>query len=292
MKISASLIVKNEQDHLRSCLESIKGVDEIVIVDTGSKDGTISIVKEYTDKVYYGEDYLWQDDFAHSRNQSLDLCTGDWILIIDADEVLEDGGIDKIKKIINNTDKTGLYFNTLSITDHSQVHKSIRAFKRGFTRWVGKAHNYLVGPTTENVDINLYYGYSNAHKLDPDRTLRILKNTCEENPNLTRERYYLAREYWYRNDYETAIYHYEKYVQKSTYLAEKSDAYLMMARCCWLTQRGGDARKYCLEAIKLNPDFKEALLFMSEIHHEPWKSKWKWIGDNATNKDVTFIRII
>ena len=69
MKISASLIVKNEQDHLRSCLESIKGVDEIVIVDTGSKDGTISIAKEYTDKVYYGEDYLWQDDFAHSRNQ-------------------------------------------------------------------------------------------------------------------------------------------------------------------------------------------------------------------------------
>jgi glycosyltransferase involved in cell wall biosynthesis len=290
MKISASLIVKNEQDHLRSCLESIKGVDEIVIVDTGSQDNTIAIAQEYTDKVYYGEEYLWQDDFAYSRNQSLDLCNGDWVLIIDADEVLEKGGLDRLKKIINETNKTGIYFNTINAGDHSQVHQSIRAFKRVSGRWVGKAHNYLVGLTTENANINLYYGYSNAHKLDPDRTLRILKKSCEENPNLTREKYYLAREYWYRKDYKTALYHYKEYVEKSSYLSEKSDAYLMMARCCWLIQRGDDARKYCFEAVKLNPDFKEALLFMAEIHYEPWKSKWAWIAKNATNKDVLFLR--
>lgn len=290
MKISASIIVKNEQDHLRSCLESIKGVDEIVIVDTGSKDNTISIAKEYTDKVYYGEDYLWQDDFAHSRNQSLDLCTGDWILIIDADEVLEEGGLEKLKDAIAKTAKTGLYFKTVGASNHLQVHQSIRAFKRGFGRWEGKAHNYLVGPSTECIDITMYYGYSNAHKLDPDRTLRILKKACEANSALARERYYLAREYWYRKDYDSASYHWLEYVNKSTFLGERADAYLMIARCYWLTQRGDNARKYCLEAIKLNPDFKEALLFMSEIYYEPWKSKWKWIAENATNKDVLFIR--
>lgn len=290
MKISASLIVKNEQDHLRSCLDSIKGVDEIVIVDTGSQDNTIAIAKEYTDKVYHGEEYLWQDNFAHSRNQSLSLCTGDWVLIIDADEVLEEGGIEKLRDAISKATKTGLYFNTVSASNHVQVHQSIRAFKRECGRWEGRAHNYLTCLSTESVNITMYYGYSTAHNIDPNRTLRILKSACEENPNLTRERYYLAREYWYRKDYDTALYHYQEYVAHSTFLGEKVDAYLTMARCCWLTQRGDLARKYCLDAIKLNPDFKEALLFMSEIHHEPWKSKWRWIAENATNKDVLFIR--
>jgi glycosyltransferase involved in cell wall biosynthesis len=291
MKISASLIVKNEQDHLRTCLESIQGIDEIVIVDTGSSDNTVSIAKEYTNKVYHGEEYLWQDDFAHSRNQSLGLCTGDWVLIIDADEVLEEGGLEKLRSAISKTSKTGLYFDTISASDHSQVHQSIRAFRRDSGKWMGKAHNYIVGVSTEKINVTVYYGYSNAHQLDPDRTLRILEKACKENPNLARERYYLAREYWYRKDYKTALYHYKQYVQKSTYLSEKADAYLMMARCCWLTKMGCDARKYCFEAIKINPDFKEALLFMAEIHYEPWKSKWVWIAENATNKDVVFLRV-
>jgi len=291
MKISASLIVKNEQDHIRTCLNSIIGVDEIVIVDTGSSDDTVNIAKEYTNRVYHGDEYLWKDDFAHSRNQSLNLCTGDWILIIDADEILEEGGVKKLRDLIGKTDKTGLYFNTISISNSTQVHKSIRAFKKGSAYWKGKAHNYLVGLTTEDTQLNLYYGYSKAHELDPDRTLRILKKGCEEDGGLTRERYYLAREYWYRKNYDTALYHWSEYVKLSKFLAEKADAYLMMARCSWLTQRGDDARKYCLEAIKLNPDFKEALLFMSEIHHEPWKSKWMWIAKNATNKDVIFVRV-
>src|SRR5690606_8958773 len=48
----------------------------------------------------------------------------------------------------------------------------------------------------------------------------------------------------------------------------------------------------CLRAIQINPDFKEALLFMSEIHFEPWKSKWANIAKMATNKDVLFIRSV
>jgi glycosyltransferase involved in cell wall biosynthesis len=290
MRISASLIVKNESDHLRECLNSISGVDEIVIVDTGSTDDTVDIAKEYTDLVYYGEDYLWKDDFAHSRNQSMELCTGDWILIIDADEVLEPGGITKLRSVIQSIETNGLYFNTISLSDNLNVHKSIRAFKNGYGRWMGRAHNYLVGLTTSEVDISIYYGYSKAHNQDPDRTLRILKKTCEDDPHLTRERYYLAREYWYRKDYHNATIHWKKYLEKSTFLSEKSDAYLMLARCAWLTNQGSEARNMCLEAIRINPDFKEALLFMSEIHYEPWKSKWKKIADLATNQDVLFVR--
>src|SRR5512146_2038184 len=84
--LGASLIVKNESEVIEKCLASIKGVDEMVIVDTGSEDNTVELCEKYTDKVY--TDYKWNDDFAEARNYSLSKCTTDYVLIIDADEVL------------------------------------------------------------------------------------------------------------------------------------------------------------------------------------------------------------
>lgn len=293
MKISASLIVKNESSHLRTALDSIHGVDEIVIVDTGSKDNTVEIAKEYTDKVYSGPEYEWQDNFAFHRNQSLNLCTGDWILIIDADEYLEPGGIAKLRKEIEKAESagyTGLEFDTRSASSTNN-HWSIRAFKRlDDISWMGAAHNYLINVKSIKTDIVHYYGYSKAHELDPERTLRILAKYCEENPEATRERYYLAREYWYRKNYTEAVKHYDIYLLYSKFTAERADALLVKARCLWILQKGEDARQTCLQAIYHNPDFKEALLFMADMHFEPWKSKWKKIADNSGNVGVLFIR--
>lgn len=291
-KISASLIVKNEESCLENCLNSIKGVDEIIIVDTGSEDSTVEIAKKYTEKVYHGEEFLWRDDFSFSRNQSLEKCSGDWILIIDADEVLEPEGLNKIKNIIKNTEHNCVFFETASMTKQEEVHDSIRLFRNKVgVHWKGKIHNYLSEAKGEKSDIKIYYGYSKAHEKDPDRALRILLKTVNEEPNCCREKYYLAREYFYRNNYESAIEWYLKYLEKAYWLPEKTDAYLMLARCYWFTKKGDLARDACFNAIKQNPDFKEALLFMSDLFYEPWKSKWKKIADNATNKDVLFVRI-
>lgn len=90
MIISASIIVKNEQDCLRDCLESLKNVvDEIVVTDTGSTDNTVEIAREYTDNVYFFE---WQDDFSAAKNYSIGKASGDYVLVIDADEVIAEPG--------------------------------------------------------------------------------------------------------------------------------------------------------------------------------------------------------
>lgn len=88
MKLSACLIVKNEKDHIKDVLSSLTGVDEIIVVDTGSQDNTVALAKELGATVY--EDYAWNDDFAEARNHALAKCTGEWVISIDADEVLED----------------------------------------------------------------------------------------------------------------------------------------------------------------------------------------------------------
>ncbi len=86
--ISLCMIVKNEELVLRRCLDCIKDLmDEIIIVDTGSTDGTKKIAYEYTDKVY---NYEWRDDFAAARNYSFSKATMDYIYVADADEIIDE----------------------------------------------------------------------------------------------------------------------------------------------------------------------------------------------------------
>ena len=87
MTISLCMIVKDEADILRRCLVSIADLmDEIIVVDTGSKDNTKEVALEFTDRIY---DYVWQDDFAAARNFAFSKATMDYIYTADADEVLD-----------------------------------------------------------------------------------------------------------------------------------------------------------------------------------------------------------
>jgi glycosyltransferase involved in cell wall biosynthesis len=86
MKLSLCMIVKNEEINLPKCLQSVKNVvDEIVILDTGSTDQTTQIAVDFGAKVHY---FQWCNDFSAARNEALKYVTGDWILVLDADETL------------------------------------------------------------------------------------------------------------------------------------------------------------------------------------------------------------
>jgi len=92
------MIVKNEEENIRLCLDSVKDdVDEIIIVDTGSTDKTVGICKEYTNQVYF---YKWNDDFSEARNESIKYATKDWILILDADELIPKGELIRLKDFL------------------------------------------------------------------------------------------------------------------------------------------------------------------------------------------------
>jgi hypothetical protein len=84
LRITAALIVRNEVEHLDSCLTSLKGlVDELVVVDTGSEDESAAVARDHGAIV---ETVPWSGDFAVPRNRSLELATGQWVLYVDADE--------------------------------------------------------------------------------------------------------------------------------------------------------------------------------------------------------------
>ncbi len=106
--VSCCLIVKNEIDVFERCINSIKDilkgvVDEIIVVDTGSTDGTQQLAFELGCKVF---DFEWCHDFAKARNFAVSKAKNDWVFSIDADEFIVSVDIDSIKNIILNLSET------------------------------------------------------------------------------------------------------------------------------------------------------------------------------------------
>lgn len=284
------MIVRNERSCIAKALNSVSDADELIVCDTGSSDDTVEIARNYGAKVF--TDYRWNDNFAEARNHSLDKCSGDWVLIIDADERLEPGGISKIRELLLNgiNGHSTVYFQTIA-EGGIQSHSSIRLFKRNAgIKWKGAAHNYLTESKGYISDIKLYYGYSPTHKADPDRTLRILQKAVDSNPNLPRETYYLAREYYYRQKWGEAIRYYNDYLKIATWGPEIADAWLMLARCHHASETSQEARDCTMRAIITNANFREALLLMAELSGPKNAKRWREIAETATNEDVLFIR--
>jgi tetratricopeptide (TPR) repeat protein len=95
--LSLCMIARSEARFLERCLENVPGnVDEIVVVDTGSEDDTREVAKQAGALV---ADFEWCDDFGEARNCSLDIATGDWIIVLDCDEILSEGDWRRIREI-------------------------------------------------------------------------------------------------------------------------------------------------------------------------------------------------
>ena len=214
--ISLCMIVKNEEDTIARCLESVKGiVDEINIVDTGSTDQTKKVLRMYTDRIY---DFEWVDDFAKARNYAFQQATKDFILWLDADDVFLPDDQEKLKELKMNldltTDSVTMDYN-LSIDQHGNVLtrlKRNRLVKRTNNfQWIGAVHEYLeVAGTIFHSNVAVTH---NSSRHDTDRNLLIyekqLANNIEFSP---RDLFYFANELKDHQMYQRAIEFYEKFL--------------------------------------------------------------------------------
>ena len=277
MRLSVALIVRDEEATLPGCLESVRGADEIVILDTGSTDQTKKIAGRFTNQVHTAE---WRDDFSAARNHVRNLCGGDWIYSIDADHINETP-VEEIRAEIDRI--TGHRVASITIGGH---HKAAWLWKNDpDIQWVGRVHEVLNFPATIETAIRqsiVPRGYSNTA-----RNLRIL----QKSPDSPRTRFYLGREYFELGDYEKAVQWMKHYLQAPAFPAEEAEAWLTLSKAHWQLHQGPEARAACLQAIGTNPDFTEALQLMAELTYEPWKSQWARMATHSTNEGVLFDRL-
>lgn len=288
--IGIAIICKNEEALLSRCLESVKEADQIVVCDTGSTDRTIEIARRYTNEVYL--DFIWCDDFAKARNHAKSKIKTDWVLSIDADEYLHD--FSEVRRAIELAKTDYIACTMIAEGGQRLEFKFSRLFKNTpEIFWVQPIHVHLnVGGEGEHVgNIKITFGWSPAHNLDPDRALRILeKAVADEGNQAGRNLYYLGREYWYKQKYKQAAETLWRYVEISRWDAEKAEAFLIMSQSYSAMHMDDEARNAVLQAIKINPNFKEAIEWMAGICPPEKAMQWKRMARTANNHDVLWDR--
>lgn len=144
------MIVRNEAASLRTCLDSARPhVDEIVVADTGSDDATVAIAQECGARVIPS---VWRDDFAAARNRSLALASGDWILVLDADERLSGDAGSQLRAVLDAPgDVVAYLLAQRTPTASSAVNGMVRVewlprlFRNGAgARYVGAVHECIL----------------------------------------------------------------------------------------------------------------------------------------------------
>jgi glycosyltransferase involved in cell wall biosynthesis len=200
------MIVRNEEQRLPGCLESVRGlVDEFVIVDTGSTDKTKAVAESFGAKTV---SFAWCDDFSEARNQSLRHAKGEWIIFLDADEVLKGAGEQDCLRKAASVGGVDAYFVPILSSrtngeSESRVGSAVRFF-RNFPgiRFSGRVHEsvdrFLSEVGARAVHSNFFiehFGYGLGRdivKKKYERNLDLLEKELAENPRNAHARYHLG----------------------------------------------------------------------------------------------------
>ncbi|NQT94960.1 MAG: glycosyltransferase family 2 protein, partial [Candidatus Omnitrophica bacterium] len=147
-QLTVLLLAKNEESRIRGCLDSVKWADEIVVVDGCSADKTVDICKEYNAKIVR---HKFEGGFDIDCNLGIDNSSGDWILKLDADEVVTDGMRKDVERILEDDQgysafkfRRKNFFLGHFMRYGGWYHYSLHLLKRGKARYKGHVHETLI----------------------------------------------------------------------------------------------------------------------------------------------------
>lgn len=306
--ISVATISFNEEGLLPAFFAAIKGIKDVVVVDYGSTDNTVKLAKELGARVYelenqseipteedrenfkkkYGFDPTFNTtDKIRSSGANISAAVGlainDWVFSPTLDEIVI-WDLEEVKKLLPFHDQ--IYCDFIhSPTTHFEICK---LFRKSKCRWVGRVHEVVVGSTERFVTDKMKIEHHQVPKPYRSDYLPMMEYAFLKDGD-ARTEFYLAREYYYHKEYEKAIQFYLNYLTRATWMPEIAEAYLQIARSYWFMNKGEEARKYCMLAIQVNPNYREAFLQMAEMSFEKQAKKWREFAPLADNSDVLFI---
>ena len=258
--ISLCMIVRDEEFSIETALSSARPhVDQIIVVDTGSIDKTVSIAKKYADRLEYFE---WIDDFSAARNYSLQFAEYPWILVLDADEIIGDEDYSKLRKLILDDSFDGFMLLQRQYTNNPEANNPSWRVAGSEDQFSRNYRGYSVNPILrlfKNDDSIKYSGSVHEivdQSIDPDRIgmSDVPIHHYHEDPNNETHRH-IARNLKIQ----------ERLINDET---ATSRDYLSAAATHF--RKTGDlekAEKYLAKALEMGADKTVIMETMAELHY-------------------------
>lgn len=282
LKICVYAISKNEEKFVKRWMNSIKDADEIFVLDTGSTDNTVNLLKEMGAKVKTKIIKPWRFDTA--RNESLKLIPEDYdvCVCLDIDEIISKGWREEIEKIwINGVNHLKYNYNW----SHDENNKPLVNFyiekihsRHGF-KWIHPVHEVLtctkdkeIWATTDKITVDHYPDNNKSRS----SYLPLLEMSVEEDPEDDRNMHYLGREYMYYGKYNKAIDTLIKHLnlKKATWKDERCASMRFISRCYKELKRFDEAKMWITKAIGEAPYLREPYVEAALLSYElkEWSS--------------------
>lgn len=277
IEISLCMIVKNEELTLERCLKSVEGLfDEIIIVDTGSTDNTKQIAKNWTPNVF---DFKWIDDFSAARNFSFSKATKDYIMWLDADDVMFENDKQKFLELKNTlSEDVDMVYMPYNIDFDESGNPTFSYYRE---RLVKKNKNPIwIEPIHEVISMEGKYIFSDIAinhkkiKANPKgRNLKIYyKMLKEKKPFSPRMQFYFARELMFNGKYKRAISAFNKFLDDPNGWHEnKIQACIDLSTCYKSLNMPDLALKSLFKSFEYDLPKAEALCKIGEIYFESGK---------------------
>jgi tetratricopeptide (TPR) repeat protein len=279
-RLSLCMIVRDEQEHLARCLESVQGVvDEIVVVDTGSVDDSVAIAERFGAVVLHEE---WKGDFAAPRNTGIDAATGDWILVLDADEELVEGH--RLRELLHDEAVEGYCLREVNFIGEelgieSVVNSAFRLFRnRPAYRYSGALHEQIMGtvdPTggsvTRFVGIEIrHYGYlepTSRAKEKTDRNMAIVMDEVARKPADSFTLFNAGVEFQRIGEFETSLDYFRRSFAELPSLTAYYASLLLRNIVASLNslERWDEALEVLADALQAYPDFTDLHYLQGQI---------------------------
>ena len=280
MKIAIYTIAKNEEQFVQRWYESAKDADHLLILDTGSIDGTTALAHSLGIHTITREFTPWRFDTARNTAlamlpQDIDIC-----IALDMDEILLPGWREKLEAIPTGTTRPRYKYTWSWNPDGSEglTYGGDKIHTRHGYHWKHPVHEVLKPEIEEHQ--HWVTGLEIHHHPDSSKSraqyLPLLKLAVEEDPRDDRNQFYLARELYFHRDYGLAQYHFSRHLELSLWNPERAASHRYLAK-----MRPDAAEFHLYRAIAEDPNRRESWVALAQHYHD--KHNWLAVRNAASS---------
>ena len=282
MGLSVCLIVRNEEEVLSRCLTcAAKFADEIIVVDTGSEDNTVQIARQFTDSVFF---FKWCDDFSAARNFAFEKASCEYLMWLDADDVITDENCLKIKELVNSGGFDMAYLPYVAAFENDRptfVYFRERIMKKSMNfRFEGAVHE-AVCPRGKTVRLDAPVYHKKVKKSDPLRNLSILQRRIVRGEKMdSRSKFYYGRELMFNAMYLECCAVLEDFLLNDGWIENKLEACVNLYYAYTALGREKEALNALLKSFTLAPPRSDVCCILGEraLSANDCKSAVFWYG--------------